>query len=247
MMEETYYKAVRPDGTSFYDSSFRWIPEKGIKRKILIKHPSILGKPRFIAKEMEQGVEPHEYLSVSTDPKTCYGFMWPCRLLEVVPIPQLPVWAPHPEDLPNKRASMAWKVVREVEPWRVFGPNGEVVANFLDKISSMSPATLQRIVKYSSTHHAPPRIILFPIARLEGIIDDNRRELLKAEYRMVFGTINCFLLGCRSINSDSQAWLFTSRLALVCVSYLLLDQGFNPEKIPYGDVRSFLREVMNYG
>lgn len=25
----TYYKAVRPDGTSFHDRSFRWLPESG--------------------------------------------------------------------------------------------------------------------------------------------------------------------------------------------------------------------------
>ena len=38
-MSGVYYKAVRPDGNSFSDSSFRWIPETGPVASIVVEHP----------------------------------------------------------------------------------------------------------------------------------------------------------------------------------------------------------------
>lgn len=127
----TYYKAIRPDGTSFADPSFRWLPEDG---RIptgghLVKHP----KPARHFGPRSQATA-RSYLSLSVEPADCAGFLWPCRLLVVEP-----VGAAREDDYySHKRRVVAARVVGEVEAWRALGPNGRDVAAFLDLLGTLS-------------------------------------------------------------------------------------------------------------
>ena len=121
--EETYYKAVRPDGTDFYSHSILW----GQVGEI-VRHPNP-GSPG--------GEDAKGYLSVSVSPTDCTGMKWPCRLLVVEPVEGVPVWEPAPE-LPSKRASHAWRVVRELPAYEALGPNGAEVAAFLDLLPTLT-------------------------------------------------------------------------------------------------------------
>ena len=106
MTEETYYKAVRPDGTDFYSGRVLWDRVGEI-----VEHPD------------PGGDDAKGYLSVSVSPTDCTGMSWPCRLLVVEPVEGAPVWEPSPS-LPSKRAAHAWRVVRELPAYEALGPNG---------------------------------------------------------------------------------------------------------------------------
>lgn len=129
----TYYKAVRPDGTSFHDRSFRWLPADGLipAGGVLVKHPAPAARIGKGSDATASG-----YLSVSTEAADCTGFQWPCRLLLVEPIGR----ALLDDEYPHKRRVKAARVVGEVEPWHVFGPNGQQVVAFLDLLPGLSDA-----------------------------------------------------------------------------------------------------------
>ena len=124
----TYYKAVRPGGTSFHDPSFRWLPESGPVEGHTVTHPtaSVVGE------------RASHYLSVSVSPTDCTGMEWPCRLLEVEPIEGHEVTAPAPDRLPSKRAAVAWRVIRELPASDAFGPQGEHVAALIERASHLT-------------------------------------------------------------------------------------------------------------
>ena len=123
MSEETYYKAVRPDGTDFYSGRVLWDRVGEI-----VRHPTP-GSPGW--------KNAGGYLSVSVSPTDCTCMNWPCRLLVVEPVEGVPVWEPTP-DLPSKRASHAWRVVRELPAHEALGPNGVEVAAYLDLLPSLT-------------------------------------------------------------------------------------------------------------
>lgn len=122
---ETYYKAVRPDGTDFYSGQVVWdqIGE-------IVEHPN----PGSLGGDGAEG-----YLSVSVSPADCTGMRWPCRLLLVESVEGTPVWEPTP-NLPSKRASHAWRVVRELPAYEVFGPNGAQVVAFRELLPTLTNA-----------------------------------------------------------------------------------------------------------
>lgn len=126
----TYYKVVRPDGRSFYDPTFRWVPESGgpiPDGGLLVSHP------RHLDQRSAAG-----YLSVSTVPTDCTGMRWPCRLLEVVAVPRRKVITPEPERMPSKRAASAWLVIRELDPHLALGPQGREVAAIIDRAGRLT-------------------------------------------------------------------------------------------------------------
>ena len=123
MSDETYYKAVRPDGTDFYSGNVLWDRVGEI-----VRHPN----PGSLGEHDARG-----YLSVSVSPADCTGMKWPCRLFEVEPVEGNPVWEPDPS-LPSKRASHAWRVVRELPAHEALGPNGVEVAVFLDLLLTLT-------------------------------------------------------------------------------------------------------------
>ena len=128
----TYYKAIRPDGTSFHDPSFRWIPEAGPVEGIVVTH------------RHPHDDDPSGWLSVATVPTDCTGMVWPCRLMEVEPVEGHPVTAPR-ENLPNKRAASAWLVVRELPATDALGPQGAEVAAILDRTSRLTGDEARRL------------------------------------------------------------------------------------------------------
>ena len=123
MSVETYYKAVRPDGTDFYSGVVAWDRVGEI-----VEHPD----PGNLRGSNAEG-----YLSVSVSPADCTGMKWPCRLFEVEPVEDFLVWEPTPS-LPSKRASHAWRVVRELPAHEALGPNGAEVAAFLDLLPTLT-------------------------------------------------------------------------------------------------------------
>ena len=136
-MTTTYYKAVRPDGTSFHDPSFRWVPESGPipGGGLLVSHP------RHLDRRSAAG-----YLSVSTVPTDCTGMEWPCRLLEVVAVPRRKVVTPEPHSLPSKRAASAWLVVDRLDPHLALGPQGPEVAAIIDRAGRLTQEEAARLV-----------------------------------------------------------------------------------------------------
>ena len=123
MSVETYYKAVRPDGTDFYSRRILWDRVGEI-----VEHPD----PGNLG-----GSDAVGYLSVSVSPADCTGMGWPCRLLVVEPVEGVPVWEPTPSS-PSKRASHAWRVVRELPAYEALGPNGVEVVAFLELLPTLT-------------------------------------------------------------------------------------------------------------
>ena len=131
----TYYKAVRPNGTSFHNGIFRWLPESGPVEGHVVTHPtaSVVGK------------YPSGHLSVSVSPTDCTGMEWPCRLFEVEPVDGYDITAPHPATVPNKRAAIAWRIVRELPATDALGPQGVQVAALIERVGRLTAADDMRL------------------------------------------------------------------------------------------------------
>ena len=129
----TYYKAVRQDGTSFYDSTFRWLPESGPVEGHTVTHPTASYVGRYAS----------QYLSVSVTPTDCTGMRWPCRLFEVMPAGE--VVTPEPDSFPNKRAAVAWQIVRELPATDALGPQGVQVAALIERADRLTDVEARRL------------------------------------------------------------------------------------------------------
>jgi len=131
----TYYKATRPDGRDFHSGTVDYAA--ALESGSTIKHK----RPKL------KDVNAAHYLSLSVEPGDCTGMSWPCRLFEVEPVSD--VWTPHKDDLPNKRAVTALKVVRELPPETVFGKQAAevlaIVARF-DTLTTDEKSALRRAV-----------------------------------------------------------------------------------------------------
>ena len=130
MSTSTYYKAVRPDGTSFHDPAFRWVPEDWTPAdgRVRVEHPD---------PDLARGAG--GYLSVSTEPADCTGMRWPCRLLIVRPVAG-PVLTPEPLSLPHKRAGRAFDVIAERPAYEALGPCGREVVGLFAELEVFTPA-----------------------------------------------------------------------------------------------------------
>ena len=111
-MSETYWKAVRPDGTDFWTGTVRWLPKTPLKRPHTVRHPSSTCAVR----------DHSTSLAVSTDPTNLPGALWPMRLCRVEQVEDIIITDAY------KRQSVAWRVVEEVDPSIRFGPQGPHVA-----------------------------------------------------------------------------------------------------------------------
>lgn len=122
----TYFKAVRPDGGSFHNPDFKWATEPGG----VTTHPSV-GVNVDVVNYGAAG-----YLSVSTVATDCTGMRWPCRLLEVEPVGDL--WTPGAAGLPNKRAGLSFRTVRELPATEALGPQGVQVAALIERCAGLA-------------------------------------------------------------------------------------------------------------
>jgi len=127
----TYFKAIRPDGASFHDPSFMWAAEVGG----VTYHPT----PGRSGNTSTAG----GYLSVSTTATDCTGMRWPCRLLEVEPVGE--VFTPDPAGMPNKRAGLAFRTVRELPAHEALGPNGEHMVALIERCSRLTVEDGERL------------------------------------------------------------------------------------------------------
>ena len=129
MSTSTYYKAVRPDGASFHDPSFRWVPENWTPTD---------GPVRVEHTDYDPTGGAGGYLSVSTEPANCTSMRWPCRLLIVQPVGE--VLTPEPGTLPYKRAGRAFDVIAERPAHEALGPCGREVVSLLAELEAFTPA-----------------------------------------------------------------------------------------------------------
>ena len=137
-MTVTFFKAVRPDGGSFLDQDFRWLPEDGVipEGGWLVEHPSPAAR---IGKH--SGASASDYLSVATVPTDCTGFRWPCRLLEVEPVGRACLDNVHA----SKRRVRAARVLRELDPRLALGPQGEQLAALIERAGRLTPDEKRRL------------------------------------------------------------------------------------------------------
>ena len=129
MSTSTYYKAVRPDGASFHDPTFRWVPEDWTPTD---------GPVRVEHTDYDPTGGAGGYLSVSTEPADCTSMRWPCRLLIVQPVGE--VLTPEPLNLPHKRAGRAFDVIGERSAHEALGPCGREVVDLLAELEAFTPA-----------------------------------------------------------------------------------------------------------
>ena len=142
-MSEIFYKAIRPNGESFHDPYFRWLPEgwqsgDPIPADWVVKHPNPGAK---IGKD--SGARASEYLSIATVPTDCTSFEWPCVLLEVEAVGRACLnglyW------YPNKRRVRAARVLRERPAHEVFGPQGAEVVAILERTGQLTAEEVERL------------------------------------------------------------------------------------------------------
>jgi len=126
----TFFKAVRPDGTDFHTGTIHWLPADGEpipEGGWLVEHPN----------PGDVGIwDAAFYLSVSAVETDCKGFSWPARLLSVEPVGD--VWTPHPGSFPRVRAAHAWRVIEELPAWQALGPQGREIETLLGQIESLT-------------------------------------------------------------------------------------------------------------
>jgi hypothetical protein len=114
----TFYKATRPDGTSFYDGKTKWQVGR------IVRHP---------APDLSLGLCSAGVLHISDAPdETLVGASWPCRLFEVEPRGKII------SDGSHKYGCAVVKVVRELPAWQAFGPNGEAVAALIERCKTLT-------------------------------------------------------------------------------------------------------------
>ena len=130
----TYYKAIRPDGTDFHTGKVQWAPPEGHEGEWIVRHPTA----------QKVGPKADEYLSVSTVPTDCTGMSWPCRLLEVQAVGHR-ARTPDRKRLPNKRAGVAFRVVRELPAHEALGPQGEHVAALIERARLLTSDEVQAL------------------------------------------------------------------------------------------------------
>ena len=117
-----FYKATRPDGTSFHDQKTTWTVGEIVS----------VTPPRQV-KLCGGGV-----LHASDAPgETLLGGSWPCRLFEVEGEPSA-----HQD---HKYGFHELTVIRELPAWQALGPNGEVVEAHIEKCKTVTPEQVDRL------------------------------------------------------------------------------------------------------
>jgi hypothetical protein len=130
----SYYKATRPDATSFYDGKTKWRVGR------VVRHP---------APDLSLGLCSVGVLHFSdASGEVLMGGSWPCRLFEVEP--RGPVIGPKD----HKYGTTALEVVAEFPAWQALGPNGEEVAALIDRARMLTKEEIKRL--YAAAYAAGP-------------------------------------------------------------------------------------------
>ena len=160
-MSETYYKAVRPNGASFHDPEFRWLPEgwesgDPIPTGWVVRHPN---PGKRIGRN--SGAWASEYLSVATAPTDCAGFWWPCVLLEVEAVGQVCL----DKAYANKRRVRAARAISELPAREAFGPQGAEVVAILDRAAKLTAEEVENLAAARDAARAAARVAAWDAAR----------------------------------------------------------------------------------
>jgi hypothetical protein len=121
----TYYKATKMDGTDFHTGKIDYTR---------VPLPQMSGKGEFPGAG---------WLHLATVPTECVGASWPCRLFEIEPangaITQMV------DSHPHKIGVDSAYVVKEIESWQFFGPQGKEIVALLAKIKSLTPEQIKNL------------------------------------------------------------------------------------------------------
>lgn len=118
----TYYKATRPDGTSFHDAKTAWT----------------VGEITSIQENRSSHLCGKGILRAFDAPgATLVGGSWPCRLFEVE-------GEPVAQD-GHKFGFHELTVVRELAAWQALGPNGEAVAALIEQAGTITVEQAERL------------------------------------------------------------------------------------------------------
>jgi hypothetical protein len=145
MATVTFYKATRPDGTSFYNGTTKW------QVGCIVRHP---------APDLSLGLCSAGVLHISDAPgETLVGGWWPCRLFEVEPRDDMIGSEEH------KYGCTAVKVVRELPAWQALGPNGEAVAALIKRCRTMTYDEAEQLSAAGSAARDAARYAAWSAAR----------------------------------------------------------------------------------
>jgi hypothetical protein len=136
-MTETYFKAITPEGLDFHTRT--------VDYGSAVKARSKAGKTVSHVRPKVGSENALHYISVATVATDCTGFSWPARLLEVEAVGE--VWTPHPSNMPNKRGVEAFRVIRELPAWQLFGAEGEHIVKIIQARDALTSA--QRSALYA--------------------------------------------------------------------------------------------------
>ena len=122
-----YYKATRLDATSFADGETRWV----------VGEVTSLAEDERRTTLCKAGV-----LHASKEPgESLVGGSWPCRLFEVEPLGKVITSPSHP----HKVGAHEWRVIRELPAWMALGPNGEAVADLIERARHLTVDEIRRL------------------------------------------------------------------------------------------------------
>jgi len=171
----TYYKATRPDGTSFYDGTTKWQVGR------VVRHP---------APDLSLGLCSAGVLHISDAPgEALVGGSWPCRLFEVEARGELV------SDGSHKHGCAVVKVVRELPAWQALGPNGEAVAAVIERCRALTPNEIQKLAAAWDAAQDAARDAVWAAARaaaraliVKDIITAEQFDLLYGPWKSVMGS-----------------------------------------------------------
>ena len=127
-MTTVYYKATKPDGTDFYTGTVDYASALASGEPL----PELSG---------DVGFPGPGWYHLATVPTECVGMSWPCRLFEVEPVGDVCMDSAHP----HKIGARSVRVLREIEAHRVFGPQGEQVAAFIERCATLTEDDVARL------------------------------------------------------------------------------------------------------
>ena len=134
-MTETYYKAVRPDGTDFWTGTVRWLPRTPLKRARIKRARTVRHPSSTCAVKGDHSTS----LATSTDPTVLPGAGWPMRLCRVEQVEDVIITDTY------KRQSLAWRVVEEVDPAIRFGLAGPHLVALIARARVLTAGEVERL------------------------------------------------------------------------------------------------------
>ena len=135
-----YYKATRPNGYDFYSGTVDYAGICGTDRLLPLKPTVTECDYSGCGDDVCCGPEccsSEVYHASTSKADTLIGGTWPCRLFEVE--------GDAVAEQRNKRGFYTLKVIRELPAWEALGPNGEAVAELIDRALTILPGQYAEI------------------------------------------------------------------------------------------------------